>query len=201
MSARKHRAPLPQGPLVIDTQDLDRRAGSSHRISREVAAPDGLGAGLFAVPTGSPLQLDVLLESVVEGVYVTARVEGQAAGDCGYCLEPDAAPVVVEVNELYEYDDGRRANGPAPDPDDEAALPTLVEGLLDLEPAVRDAVVLAMPFSRLCDDNCPRLSQARAPLTDPDDVVDPRWAGLEAILDEASAPSGTDRDAAPGETR
>jgi uncharacterized protein len=190
MSSRKHRVPLPEGPLVVDTNDLDRAAGSSHRISRAVPAPGGLGAGLFAVPPGSTLQLDVQLESVVEGVYVTARVEGEAAGECGYCLEQDAAPIAVEVTELYEYADGRRVSGPVPDADDEAALPVLVDGLLDLEPAVRDAVVLAMPFSRLCGEDCPRLASARAPLADPDEIIDPRWAGLEAILDDS-----------PGDTR
>jgi uncharacterized protein len=186
MSSRKHRAPLPEGPLVVDTQELDRRAGSTARITREVPAPAGLGAGLFAVPPGSPLQLDVQLDSVVEGVYVTARVEGEAAGECGYCLEQDAATIAVEVSEMYEYDDGRRVSGPVPDADDEAALPMLVEGLLDLEPAVRDAVVLAMPFSRLCDDSCPRIGAARAALADPEETIDPRWAGLRSALGDDS---------------
>ncbi len=60
---------------------------------------------------------------------------------------------------------------------------------LDLEPAFRDAVVLALPLSPLCRDDCPGLcAECGAKLADvgPEhghgDKVDPRW-GLLAKLD------------------
>ncbi len=54
----------------------------------------------------------------------------------------------------------------------------------DLEPALRDAVVLALPLAPLCTDDCPGLcvecGGRRADLA-PDhghETLDPRWAAL-----------------------
>ena len=58
----------------------------------------------------------------------------------------------------------------------------------DLEPVLRDAVVLALPFQPLCRDDCPGLcAECGARLADdPDhghgDAVDPRWAALQGLL-------------------
>ncbi|MCW2914010.1 MAG: hypothetical protein JWN52_2078, partial [Actinomycetia bacterium] len=60
---------------------------------------------------------------------------------------------------------------------------------IDLEPVLRDAVVLALPLSPLCRDDCPGLcSECGVKLADagPDhrhDAVDPRWAALQGITD------------------
>ena len=59
--------------------------------------------------------------------------------------------------------------------------------LLDLEPLVRDAVVLELPFQPLCSDDCPGLCpECGARLADNPDhahdaATDPRWAGLVAL--------------------
>ena len=72
-----------------------------------------------------------------------------------------------------------------PDLDDETSL--LEEDLLDLEPLLRDAVVLALPFQPLCMDDCPGLcTECGARLADDPDhshdaPIDPRWAGLQQI--------------------
>jgi uncharacterized protein len=169
---------------VLDTRDLPRHPGSSRRVRSEVPAPPGIGSGLFAVPVGSTLTLDVLLESVVEGVLVTAVVTGTVAGECGYCLEPDARALTVDVRELFTYPGQRDEPGmPYPGPDRDDDVRALVGDLADLEPAVRDAVVLALPFSRLCDDSCRRLEPAREPLADADEVVDSRWEALRPAVE------------------
>ena len=43
------------------------------------------------------------------------------------------------------------------DPDEDDEVSTLQDDLLDLEPLLRDAVVLALPFQPLCEDDCPGL--------------------------------------------
>ena len=56
--------------------------------------------------------------------------------------------------------------------------------LVDLEPLLRDAVVLALPFQPLCMDDCPGLCpECGARLADDPDhahdaAIDPRWAAL-----------------------
>ena len=69
--------------------------------------------------------------------------------------------------------------------DDEVSR--LEDDLLDLEPLLRDAVVLALPFQPLCQDDCPGLCvECGARLADDPDhghdaAIDPRWAGLTAL--------------------
>jgi uncharacterized protein len=60
--------------------------------------------------------------------------------------------------------------------------------LADLEPAVRDAVVTALPFAPLCRVDCPGLcSECGARLVDDPghrhDVGDPRWSALAPLRD------------------
>ena len=54
-----------RSPLVLDTHELGRRPGASHRLTRTVPAPADLGSEVVRVPEGSDLQLDLLLESVM----------------------------------------------------------------------------------------------------------------------------------------
>jgi uncharacterized protein len=171
-------------------------------VSREVSAPAHLGTDLIALPEGSPLQLDLQLESVMEGVYVTGTVHGRASGQCGRCLIEVEQDLDVDLQELYAYP-GKRPDGG----DDEDDLPELEGDLLDLEPALRDAVVPALPFQPVCQDDCPGLcSECGARLADDPghhhDVVDPRWSALQGLsLDGGGAhedrrePTGSRTDA------
>ncbi|MSZ33792.1 MAG: DUF177 domain-containing protein, partial [Actinobacteria bacterium] len=45
----------PSSPLVLDTRELGRRAGSMKKLDFSVAAPADLGVGLIAVPPGSEI--------------------------------------------------------------------------------------------------------------------------------------------------
>ncbi|HST49485.1 YceD family protein, partial [Jatrophihabitans sp.] len=76
----------PRSPYVLDTRELGRRAGLQRQYRREIAAPAKLGLDMIGVPEGSPLVLDVRLESVTEGVLATGTVTGSVAGECGRCL-------------------------------------------------------------------------------------------------------------------
>jgi uncharacterized protein len=61
-------------PLVFDTHELGRRPGSLRKVTRTVEAPEGLGIiDVIAVPVKSPIDIEIRLESVVEGVLVTGR--------------------------------------------------------------------------------------------------------------------------------
>ena len=137
-----------RGPLVFDTRDLG--PGSARTLTRYVPAPEHLGVELARVPAGAELKLDLLLEGVTEGVLVTATVTGPLAGECARCLEPFTAPLKVRFQELFV-----RASEAALDEEDGADNYQLgASGLLDLEPALRDAIVLELPLSPRCEDRC-----------------------------------------------
>ena len=186
----------PRAPLVLDTRELGRRPGSQRHVTRTVPAPADLGIEVLGVPEGSPVELDIRLEAVVEGVLVTATATAELAGECVRCLEPIHDSVEVTLQELFVYDDE--------DTDIEDDEASRLEGdLLDLEPLLRDAVVLALPFQPLCREDCPGLcAECGARLADDpghqhDAAIDPRWAALQSLADddeETSRATGTEEE-------
>ena len=176
----------PRAPLVLDTRELGRRPGSQREVTLTVPAPADLGIELLGVPEGAEVELDLRIEAVMEGVLVTGSAYAGLEGECARCLEPIHDEIEARFQELYVYDDEERAAD-----DDEEELRT--EGdLVDLEPVLRDAVVLALPFQPLCQDDCPGLCiDCGARLADDPDhtheaPIDPRWAGLAALNDPSS---------------
>ena len=141
----------PRRPLVLDVRELGRRPGSMRTVRRTVPAPDGLGVELARVPTGEPVELDLRLESVVEGVLVSGTATAAVAGECARCLGPVADRVTVDLQELFAY-----ADSATEETTEEDEISHLVGDHLDLEPVVRDAVVLALPLSPLCREDCAR---------------------------------------------
>ena len=93
----------PRSPLVIDTRELGRRPGSMHTLSRSFPAPGNLTVDVVGVPVGSPVDLDLRLESVMEGVLVSATAQAEVTGECVRCLDPITRSVEVTLQELYAY--------------------------------------------------------------------------------------------------
>jgi uncharacterized protein len=157
------------------------------RESLTVPAPEDLGVEMVGVPKDAELELDLRLEAVMEGVLVTGTTRVPLVGECSRCLDPLTSRFEVEFQELFVYPDTRFGRSEEAAEADERQL----EGdLLDLEPVLRDAVVLALPLSPLCRDDCPGLcSECGVRLADagPDhqhDAVDPRWAALQGLQDQ-----------------
>jgi len=148
--------------------------------TRTVPAPADLRVELVGVPEGADVELDVRLEAVTEGVLVSGTATVPLAGECARCLDPLTSHLEAGIQELYGYHPG-----PGEDGEDGHYL----EGdLLDLEPTLRDAVVLALPLSPLCRDDCPGLcGQCGARLAEAGpghghgDAVNPMWAALRQL--------------------
>ncbi len=119
----------------------------------------------------------------MEGVLVTGTARAALEGECVRCLEPISEEIEVRFQELFVYDDREV------DPDEELEVSKLQDDLVDLEPLLRDAVVLALPFQPLCEDDCPGLcAECGARLADDPDhthgePVDPRWAALATLTE------------------
>jgi uncharacterized protein len=168
--------------FVFDMRALGKRPGEYRDEKRTASAPDGLGSGLVLVPTGGDVTLDLRFEAVSEGVLVTGSAVAPLTGECARCLDPLTSAIEVSFQELYRY---------LPDPGEDGADGedrTLDGDYLDLEPTFRDAVVLALPLSPLCRDDCPGLCvECGAKLADvgPEhghgSKVDPRWDALAQL--------------------
>lgn len=202
-----------RNPLVFDTHELGRRPGALQRLTRQIDAPKDLGIqGVIGVPEGAPVELELRLESVMEGVLVTGTARAQAEGECVRCLEPLELELEADFQEMFSYPDaddrGRVKAEPAVDAEESAENEDrlfIEDGLFDLEPVLRDAVVLALPMQPVCQDDCLGLcSECGARLTDdPDhhhDAVDIRWAALQGLAGsledgEKDEMSGADAEA------
>ncbi len=170
---------------MIDTHELSRRAGSQREVTFMAPAPQNLGIDVIGVPEGDPIQFDLRLESVVEGVLVTGTARGRLVGECARCLVDIEDEFLADVQELYVYPESEA------EPDEASRM----EGdLIDLEPVLRDQVVLALPFQPLCTDDCPGLCPecgvrlADDPGHDHGAAGDPRWAALSGLLPQDERP-------------
>ncbi len=191
---------------MLDTRDLGRRPGAERTVSFTAPAPTDLGIEVLGVPEGSPVTFELRLESVVEGVLVTGRAHAELAGECVRCLDDIQRGMDADLCELFVYDDPDRhehhdkhdkhdthdkhgdKHRTEVDADPEDGETSRMHGdLLDLEPLLRDAVVLALPFQPVCTEQCPGLCvECGARLADDaghthDAAVDPRWAALQQL--------------------
>jgi len=206
------RTNAPRGALVFDTRLLGRQAGSALTQTRTVPAPDDLRLELVGVPVGAEVTLEVRFEAVSEGVLATGSATVPLTGECARCLAPLDTAITASFQELYLYADDKHDKHDRQEKHDrhekrdrqdkhdkhdkyeshdedevgEGEERYLNGDLLDLEPAFRDAVVLALPMSPLCRDDCPGLcAECGAPLAEAgpdhghDEAIDPRWAGLK----------------------
>jgi uncharacterized protein len=151
-------------------------------VTRVVPAPASLGLELIGVPEGTELSLDLRLESVSEGVLVSGGVTAPVRGECGRCLRSIDDTVDVDIQELFAY-----AHSTTDETAEEDEVGRLQGDLIDLEPTLRDAVVLALPANPLCRTDCPGLCPECGEVLDDlpaghgHQRVDPRWAALSKL--------------------
>lgn len=160
-----------------NVRDIMGRPGEMRERERSLEAPEAFGEALASVPAGERIDLDVRLESVHEGILASVTARTTMHAECGRCLEKFTAPFEVEFQELFAY------------------TPTEAEEYgvhgdhVNLEPPLRDTVVLALPFQPVCRPDCPGLDPETGDVRDAEAAaepvaVDPRWAALAGLLAE-----------------
>lgn len=160
-------------PLVVPVADLLRRPGARRRYRASVVL-EGLAISTAAVPEGGAVEVDLELESLSNALVATGTVTAPWVGECRRCLGPVEASVEVEVHEIFE---------PVPT---EGETYRLDHDTVDLEPMLRDVVILALPLAPLCAAGCSGPAPEEFP-TGPIDESgdrsgrDPRWAALDEI--------------------
>ncbi len=157
----------------IDVQELLASPAATRDVKRSEAL-EGLEGELARAD--DPVRMELRLESVVEGILVSGRLRGSIRYSCARCLKPGEAEFDLEVTELFS--EGATA-------DDDEAYP-VDEGSIDLEPMVRDAVLLGLPFSPLCRPDCLGLCERCGGDRNLGECscgpeLDPRWAPLAGL--------------------
>lgn len=162
-------------PYTVPVYDLMHRPGELREKSIDVVESEGYGNAVIGVPAGAKLRIELRLEALHDGILVTGAVRATAIGECVRCLIEISEPVRVEFQELFAYSF------------DEAFDYTVQDDHADLEPLVRDSVVLSLPFQPVCQDDCMGLCPiCGVRLLDfPDHrheaAIDPRWAALAGL--------------------
>lgn len=177
-------------PMSIDITRLGRRPGAMVTLRKTVPSPSRIGLDMIAIAQDAPLELDLQIQSVSEGVLVTGTVDAATVGECSRCLTPVSGRVQVRLTELFAYPDSTTE---ATTEEDEVGH--IVDDTIDLEQSVVDAVGLELPFAPLCTPDCPGLCPecGVALAAEPGhrhDRIDPRWAKLAGMFPEPDAPRG-----------
>lgn len=161
------------GRFVIDIADLLARPGSTKNV-RAAAEVQGLAVGMSRVVPGTEVVLDVRLDSVVEGIHASGIARAEVSEECRRCLTGRTREASVAVDELFPASPDEGGYG-------------LTGASLDLEPLVRDAVLLALPLDPLCRDDCrglcPVCGEDRNQVSCGHEAAptDVRWAPLGAL--------------------
>ncbi len=113
-------------------------------------------------------------------------------GLCARCLS--------EVNDVFEMPfertvvtEGTLTEEQLEDDVDEYVV--VCDGILDIDDAVREAIILEFPMRLLCEEDCPGLCpKCGKPLREgacgcPTREMDPRWAALASLLQDEEAPA------------
>ena len=151
-------------------------------MDRVVPAPTDMGLDLIGVGEGEDVVLRLRLESVSEGVLMSGTAHVPVRGECGRCLRQIVDTLDVSIQELFAYE-----RSTTDETAEEEEVGRLHGDLIDLEPTLRDAVVLALPANPLCRVDCPGLCpECGVPLDElPDDHgherADSRWAALSKL--------------------
>ena len=137
----------------------------------------------------APIDGRVHLARTNRGLIVTADFSTSLAMECVRCLREIEVPIEVEIEEealpMIDFHSGQPVN--LREGDDEEMLRLTDHHELDLERAVREAIVLAEPIAPLDREDCLGLCVVCGlPLDEgehdhPDDEVDPRLEALRAF--------------------
>ena len=182
----------------FSTHELPRRAGEMKEYQLDLEILEPVGVPLVAVPAGDLIELDMRLESVAEGVLLSADIYAVAKGECIRCLDPVEITVERKIQELYRYEPTnerggkRKKHSSRSETSDEIDLDAVDELWLDgnemnLEIPIRDAVVLDLPVNPLCSEDCLGLCPdcgekwEKLPEGHAHEVIDARWAGLTGL--------------------
>tara|TARA_B100001996_G_scaffold119859_1_gene90709 strand:- start:120 stop:656 length:537 start_codon:yes stop_codon:yes gene_type:complete len=166
--------PKPENPLCFDLPKLFKREGRAaleikwqlENLSTSYSEAQHLDGQLSAESSG-------------EKIVVSGSLLLTWSGPCRRCLETTSGVSELTISEIYESDfsDGETFEIP-------------LDQTLDLKPMLQEQILLALPLTPLCADDCkgPIPEEYPAGITseqdgedDTDAPIDPRWKILGTI--------------------
>lgn len=179
MTSRLHDTVLPVSELID-------QPGVSRRVDLALPVPQGLDLPLVEVV--EPVRLTGEVASVVEGLLVRGVLRAQLRPQCARCLADLQVDTASDVVELFT-DPSRADRWPSAHASGDVVEEgyEIVDGRIDLDTLLRDALLPAVPYQPLCDPACRGLCPTcGANRNDADcacaqEQTDSRWAALEGL--------------------
>jgi DUF177 domain-containing protein len=160
--------------LVIDISDLSSTPGAAKEIRRREPIA-GVKVPLTWMGDEEAAEISLLAESVIEGILVSGEVAGVLHQSCSRCLRDFDDRFTHEVEETFFYSH----------PEENYHVEN---ERIDLEPMLRDVILLAVPVAPLhsadCLGLCPVCGQDRNEVDcgHTQDTSDLRWAPLKELV-------------------
>jgi uncharacterized protein len=129
---------VPHSPFRLTVPDLLRDHGRQRAVQFEVSVDWGLE--LSRLDRAQPLRAQLTVEGVSGGIHLRGLVEVGLTHICNRCLKEWGESAEVEINEFI-----------GADPEFEYRI---LGDQIDLEPPIRDAVLLSLPLLPLCQLDC-----------------------------------------------
>lgn len=161
-------------PFVVSITELRRERAAPKRIDIEHSVDWRLD--LSRVSAEAPLRAELELEAMPGGILARGSVTATVHHICHRCLDEWDATAEVQVAQLYMSE-----------PDEETDY-AILGPEIDLEPMIRDEVLLSLPLTPTCVDVCQGVvdgAETGLNTTAPDDLGDPAspFAVLKDLLD------------------
>jgi uncharacterized protein len=173
--------------FVVNVAELLRRPATRKDVEVE-ATVHGITVVDSRVPDGSTATGTFVLESLSDGIVVTGTVSAPWTGPCRRCLVAVEGVLRSPVDELFQAE-----------PNTEDAF-ELHGDQLDLEPVVREALLLELPLAPLCRPDCAGLCPVCGANRNDRDCghteapIDHRWSALEGLREQLTRPEQPEPD-------
>lgn len=172
--------------------ELKRRStnDTSLPVDATVTAND-LSITTSRIPDGSTVEVHGSADTTLSGIEARVKVTSAWEGECRRCLDIVSQP--IELDLVVPFLPGSLA-------DDSADAYPIDGDVIDVGEVVREELMLALPLTPLCREDCEGVEPERfltgdePPEDDEDDtpIVDPRWAALsELTFDEEQSEPDT----------
>jgi uncharacterized protein len=176
--------PCKEAALRVSVSDLVDLPGNTRELRRAVERDELTDRDSWGVADDAllgPIELDLHLDSVVEGILVRGEVYFEVQIACARCTEPLTQSVTESVAELFV--DPERAD--PQDEWDEGYELLDSRTAIDLSTLLRDLVLLDLPVRAVHDTPCqpPAIDGVEVRTEDEDRAIreatpDPRWGAL-----------------------
>jgi uncharacterized protein len=130
----------------------------------------------------------VRVTRTAQGLLLQVKMTAKIIAECGRCLEDFNQPLQTEFTELYAFTQNSLT---------ESGLLVPENGKLDLEPLIREEMLLAVPISPVCRPDCLGLCPVCGENLNyiacghKQEVIDPRLEALKILLEKGESPPQT----------